>query len=272
MDHFDVPASAASLVGSALAAMALLYGPVCGYLVNKIGVRASIIIGSALTSSSCLICGLFWTQLPFVVFVAVYGFVLSIGFGILHVPALTTCSFFFKEKQALATGFAMSGSGIGIALLPVVVDRMNRSGGLGTLFLILAPVMGLMIGMAILFPTASEIVERSSLIDQSDQEKSNEPKLVKCTKSTSQPASPLKARQASICDHVLPFKQRLSLHTEKCDDAKFQDGAMDLFREPKICLSLACYSLQVIPAYVPSFYTYQPLPMIPLEGPYLSII
>ena len=156
----------------------------------------------------------------------------------------------------------MSGSGIGIALLPVVVDRMNRYGGLGTLFLILAPVMGLMIGMAILFPTASEIVERSSLIDQSDQEESNEPKLVKYTKSISLPVHSKPtidlqgppSRQASTCDHVLPFKQRLCLRTEKCDDAKFQNGAMDLIREPKIYISLACYSLQVIPAYVPSFY------------------
>ena len=271
MDHFDVPASAASLVGSSLAGMTLLYGPVCGYLVNKLGVRSSIIVGSAITSISCLICGLFWKQLPFVAFVAVYGLVLGLGFGMLFVPALTTCSFFFIEKQALATEFAMSGTGIGIAILPAIVDRVNHYCGLGNLFLILAPVMGLMMGMAILFPTANEIADRSKLIIQFNQQEVNEPKLIKyTTKSIIQPANsshkepgidslgpPGPFRQSSLFYHV-HFTKSQSIKTERCKEAKFLFGARDLLlllvKDPKLYLSCTCYCLLVTSTFVTAFY------------------
>lgn len=50
-----------------------------------------------------------------------YGFFLSVGLAFCYVPAYLTLPNYFEEDRGLATGLAVSGSGVGQVLLAVIV-------------------------------------------------------------------------------------------------------------------------------------------------------
>ena len=48
------------------------------------------------------------------------NFFKGIGFGFIYLPAIVIVSQYFEAKRALATGIAVSGSGVGTFLIPLL--------------------------------------------------------------------------------------------------------------------------------------------------------
>ena len=44
---------------------------------------------------------------------------MGVGASFVYLPSTTVCAFYFKERQALATGLAYAGAGIGFTFIPM---------------------------------------------------------------------------------------------------------------------------------------------------------
>ncbi|KAI8853695.1 major facilitator superfamily domain-containing protein [Chytridium lagenaria] len=113
--------SSVSFVGSFSAAVLPALGMVSGRLAEKFGFQRMTLIGAIFLSSG-LILGSFCTQLWQLFFTQ--GLLTGIGSSLCYFPAVSAPSQWFLKKRGLATGIAVSGSGIGGLLLAVVTQRL----------------------------------------------------------------------------------------------------------------------------------------------------
>ena len=84
-----------------------------------------------------------------------YGILGGIGLGFIYTPGNIICSFHFAKRRSLATGIALCGSGLGIALVSFVANIIDTRYGWKACFIFFAtacPICGLLAGLAILFP------------------------------------------------------------------------------------------------------------------------
>ena len=91
-------------------------GPLVALIVNKIGFKPAAIVGSAIATSAMAVCSV--TD-NFIVLQICYGFMMGVGASFLYLPSTTVCAFYFKDRQALATGLAYSGAGFGFTFIPL---------------------------------------------------------------------------------------------------------------------------------------------------------
>ncbi|XP_022323778.2 monocarboxylate transporter 14-like [Crassostrea virginica] len=99
-----------SLVGSLLVGVYLCAGPVVSALTNKFGCRAVAFAGSILACLGFVLAS-FSNSVEFLMLT--YGIMGGLGFGLIYLPAIVSVGFYFEKKRAIATGIAVSGSGIG---------------------------------------------------------------------------------------------------------------------------------------------------------------
>ena len=88
-----------------------------------------------------------------------YGFLGGFGLGLIYTPANIICSFYFIKKRSLATGIALCGSGVGIALVSLGANFIDTSYGWKGYVLFCAfmcPFCGVLAILAILFPGTKE--------------------------------------------------------------------------------------------------------------------
>nr|CAD2158494.1 unnamed protein product [Meloidogyne enterolobii] len=104
--EFGANKSAVSLIGSILIGMYLL---------------------SAIIASLSFILSTFSPNI--FVYYFVYGILGGIGFGFIYLPAIVIVSQYFEAKRALATGIAVSGSGVGTFLIPLLSKYLIESFG-----------------------------------------------------------------------------------------------------------------------------------------------
>ncbi|CAK5074770.1 unnamed protein product [Meloidogyne enterolobii] len=139
--EFGANKSAVSLIGSILIGMYLLSGPVVGGLLNNFETRRIVVCGAIIASLSFILS----TFSPNIfVYYFVYGilggfflnfwegpknFFEGIGFGFIYLPAIVIVSQYFEAKRALATGIAVSGSGVGTFLIPLLSKYLIESFG-----------------------------------------------------------------------------------------------------------------------------------------------
>lgn len=123
---FGASKAAVSLVGSLLIGMYLLCGPIAGALLNNYEARKVVIVGTILASTSFFLS----TFSPNIyVHYLLYGFLGGIGFGFIYLPAIVIVSQYFETKRALATGFAVAGSGFGTFIIPLFAKFLIGSFG-----------------------------------------------------------------------------------------------------------------------------------------------
>uniref|UniRef100_A0A1I8FHC8 MFS domain-containing protein n=1 Tax=Macrostomum lignano TaxID=282301 RepID=A0A1I8FHC8_9PLAT len=109
-----------SFAGSSLTGAYLLMGPISSALANTFGSRPVVMAGSVLACLSFFIAS-YLTN--FYAFVAIFGVLGGISFGLVYLPAVVTVGFWFESRRAFATGIAVCGSGIGTAIFSVLIDR-----------------------------------------------------------------------------------------------------------------------------------------------------
>ncbi|CAG9854182.1 unnamed protein product [Phyllotreta striolata] len=121
--EFDSTDGIIAWVGSILAGVTLLVGPLASALTNKYGCRATCIIGSLLTTAAlCL--SVFCTNV--ISLMSTY-FIAGIGLGLIQLPAIVFVGYYFESKRALATGISMSGSGFGTFVFPPIIAYILRT-------------------------------------------------------------------------------------------------------------------------------------------------
>jgi OFA family oxalate/formate antiporter-like MFS transporter len=128
--------------------------PAEGYLVDKFGPRWMIVGGGVL-------CGLAWTvnsfagSLGMFYFAAVLG---GIGAGAVYGTCIGNAVKWFPGRRGLAAGLTAAGFGMGSALTIIPIAKMIKNSGYEQTFLTFGLLQGIVVvivGMAILAPTAS---------------------------------------------------------------------------------------------------------------------
>lgn len=106
-----------SLVFSLAAFVYLGTGVIAGPLADRWGARWSAIAGMLLLGVGMIVAGCATTLAGVY---AAYGVGVGLGFGCAYVPALGAVQRWFVKRRGLASGLAVSGSGVGTLVMPVL--------------------------------------------------------------------------------------------------------------------------------------------------------
>jgi len=108
--HFDESTTKTAFVGALIPAMYLGMGPIASGLANRYGFRVVTIVGAIIAAVSYFL-SIFSPNMNYMI--VIYGICGGFGFGMMYLPAILIVNFYFDKKRALATGIAVSGTGIG---------------------------------------------------------------------------------------------------------------------------------------------------------------
>ena len=90
-----------SIIGSVINGLGYSLGPVSSLLVNKFGGRAVCIVGGLFSIAGPALS----TVAPNIaVMFSMYGVLTGIGIGLMFVPTVISCNYYFDKKRALANG------------------------------------------------------------------------------------------------------------------------------------------------------------------------
>lgn len=109
-EDFGVSKGYIALVSSLLSGFYLIAGPFASALANRYGFRPVTIVGSIIGGVAFAL-SYYATSVEFL-FIT-YGLIGGIGFCLVYIPAVITIGYYFEKWRALATGIALSGSGVG---------------------------------------------------------------------------------------------------------------------------------------------------------------
>ena len=113
-------------VGSILAGVIMLVGPIASILVNKFGPRITCIAGAIISGLAIFISTFSVNVYMMMVF---YGVMAGFGLGFMYVPAVTAVGYWFEKKRSLVTGISTCGSGFGTIVFAPVVTALESSLG-----------------------------------------------------------------------------------------------------------------------------------------------
>lgn len=108
-------------------AVPLFLSPLVCVLIEKIKCRKVALIGSILISLSFILTRFFVNSL--VTLNIIIGLMLSCGLAMCYIPAYLIISFHFNKRRALATGIAVSGSGLGVFILSPLLEILIKEYG-----------------------------------------------------------------------------------------------------------------------------------------------
>jgi len=144
---FNSGSASVSLVGSILAGMILLTGPVSAFCCNKFGTRLTCALGAVL-SGLAIFCSSFSQSIP--VLIVSYGVLGGVGLGLMYVPSVVCVSQYFNKRLSLATGICVCGSGAGtFVFAPLTAKLVDLYGWRGcnriiSAFCLLCSLLGLL--------------------------------------------------------------------------------------------------------------------------------
>jgi len=124
--HFGEGKGMISLVGSILAGVIMLVGPIASALTNKYGTRVVCIMG-AVTSSFAIFISTYSPNVPFLMFS--YGVVGGLGLGLMYVPAVVAVGYWFEKRRSLVTGISTCGSGAGTIIFAPLATVLEKNFG-----------------------------------------------------------------------------------------------------------------------------------------------
>ncbi|XP_078019712.1 monocarboxylate transporter 9-like [Epinephelus lanceolatus] len=135
-------------VGSAVAGVGLIVGPVCSVCVVNFGVRPVTIFSGVMVAGGFMLSA-FAPNVPFLIFS--YGIVVGVGLGLLYAAVVIITCLYFDKKRGLALGIVSTGTGVGGALFATLQSELIEVFGLegclliiGALALNVVPCGGLM--------------------------------------------------------------------------------------------------------------------------------
>lgn len=113
-------------------------GPIASALTNKYGCRTVCIAGCVL-SCIAFVLSTFSKSIEFLWLA--YGVLGGLSFGLIYLPSVVAVGFYFESRRSLATGLAVSGSGLGTFIFAPMVTLLGETYAWQESFLILAVIL-----------------------------------------------------------------------------------------------------------------------------------
>ncbi|XP_060598825.1 monocarboxylate transporter 14-like isoform X1 [Ruditapes philippinarum] len=110
LDYFGEGKSKTAWIGSSLLGMSMFMGPIVSMLLERYSCRQITIAGTALSVVGFVVSS-FSPNVE--ILIITYGIIGGIGFCMSFISAIIVVGTYFHRKRAIATGIAMSGSGLG---------------------------------------------------------------------------------------------------------------------------------------------------------------
>ena len=122
--EFDSDIATVALIPSIHSAAYYFAGFICSILLKWCSFRILVFFGGV---GSCIAFLASFYASSISSLTISYGFLGGLGTGIVYYPGLIACGSYFDDtRRALATGIATSGSGIGIVVIPLLVNYTNE--------------------------------------------------------------------------------------------------------------------------------------------------
>ncbi len=128
---FGATRVATSVVYALSGSSCFLVSALTGALADRLGARVLATLGMLLVGFGFLVAA--GAQTLIEVYLG-YGLMVGIGTGCAYVPALALVQGWFRSYRGLASGIAVSGIGVGTALVPLTVDGLAMLGDWRTSF------------------------------------------------------------------------------------------------------------------------------------------
>lgn len=110
-----------SVVAALTQSVPLLLSPLVCFSTEKFGSSVASLIGCLLSASGFILPFVLQFSDTFWIPAISYGCLLSAGLAFCYVPAYLTLPFHFENDRGLASGLAVSGSGVGQVVLAIIV-------------------------------------------------------------------------------------------------------------------------------------------------------
>ncbi|XP_070560883.1 monocarboxylate transporter 13-like [Ptychodera flava] len=192
--YFGASSAATSWVLSIAFAMPFFTGFLGAIAVKLFGHRIAVMIGGLLASSGFFI-SYFATSLVYLY--GSVGFLMGTGLGISVAPALTMLAIYFPKKHPLVNGIAMVGSGMGIFVIPPLLQAcIDRYGWRGSVLIMSAFCAHTVVSGALLRPLrkASKAKHEDGDLSQATRDTQNAPGKQDMSK---------KSKQRCDCSHYM---------------------------------------------------------------------
>ena len=150
LEYFDEGKGKTATIGALVYAVPLLISPLPCALCNLYGCRPVAIAGGCICTVS-FIASFFANSVEMLM--VTLGIAVSIGLSMTYVPAIIVVMFYFEKRRGLATGLAVTGSGIGAFVYPVFLEfLLSTYSWRGTMFLLGGLSLHIIAAGALFFP------------------------------------------------------------------------------------------------------------------------
>lgn len=123
--EFGAGRASVSLIFALSGASCFFVSALAGPLADRIGARVPALIGMVLVGLGLMLAG---TAGSLIEIYAGYGLLVGLGTGFAYVPAMAAVQRWFVAYRGLASGIAVSGIGVGTALVPAGAEALLRAG------------------------------------------------------------------------------------------------------------------------------------------------
>ncbi|XP_052061338.1 monocarboxylate transporter 12-like isoform X1 [Mytilus californianus] len=121
LKYFGETKAATAWVSSSQLGLSMMMGPVVSFLIVKYSVRTVAIAGGVIAFLGT-VAGAFSPNLTILIFT--YGVICGIGICFFFLSSIVAVGLYFTRKRAIATGIAMSGSGLGVIVYPYLTQLL----------------------------------------------------------------------------------------------------------------------------------------------------
>ncbi|CAA94126.2 MFS domain-containing protein [Caenorhabditis elegans] len=118
-EHFQCGRFVSMITASMFLSLPLIMSPVAGIVSDILGCRMSIIIGASICTVSCII-AMFCSHIFF--FMISFGLGCGVGMSFIYNAAIVIVTYYFEKRRGLATSFAVSGTGVGTVIYPILLN------------------------------------------------------------------------------------------------------------------------------------------------------
>ncbi|XP_069108019.1 monocarboxylate transporter 12-like [Argopecten irradians] len=220
-------------INSVMYGTLLFLAPVVGVLMRKFGAR-TIAISGGLIASTGFFLSTFSPNLDVMIFL--YGCVGGFGLALLYPTSLVIVGMYFEKRRALATGIAVSGSGVGaLVMAPTIEFLLELYGWQGTIWIMSAIVLNTVVCGALYRPVCSA--------SSSEHRKTFEKSTV-----TSQKTSTVTSQKTSTVT-----SQRTSLNLRGCCQLT-EIFELSLLKQPVFLLQICCCFFNMMGYNIPFSY------------------
>ena len=163
-----------ALIGALLYGLPFIVSPFVCTLTEYIGCRKTVISGGIILALSFVL-SMFATSVN--VLCLTLGVLGSVGLAMTYVPSLLIVTFYFEKHRGLATGLAVTGSGLGSSIMPPFVEYLIEFYGIkGTLLLLAGISLNIIVAGALFRPPKMVTLQEKVQLQSEEQNYLNDQK------------------------------------------------------------------------------------------------